>query len=117
MATGNLNPGYVATPPTATPYPQTENEYLNAIMQNTGGYNPASGSGSGGNVGPASVNVNGFIVPAFTKITFDYYDTGATNIHHQFFQNGSTTVATLTYAYIQDPTATANASIQAIAQS
>lgn len=116
MATGNLMPGNVVTPPSAVPYPETECEFLNAIMQNTGGYNPSSGSG-GGNVGPATVNVNGFIVPAFDSVVFDYYDTGSTNINHQYFKKNGVTVATLTFAFIQNPVTTANASIQAIAQS
>jgi len=67
--------------------------------------------------GGAKRDVNGFAVPAFTGVYFDYYDTGATNIYHQYFKNGSTVVSTLTYAYIQDPVATANASIEAIVQS
>jgi len=115
MATGNLMPGNAITPPMATPYPENEVEFLNAIMQNTGGYNPASGSG-GGNVGPATVNVNGFIIPAFNSVTFDYYDTGLTNIHHQIFKQNGTTVATLTFAYVNDPVANVNAAVQAIAQ-
>lgn len=105
-------PGYAITPPQASPYPQTVNEFLNAIMQNTGGYN------SGSSTGPGSVNVGGFMLPAFKRIDFDYYDVAYTNIHHQYFKDGSgNTVATLTYAYVQDPTTNANASIQAIVQS
>lgn len=109
-------PGNVVTPPSALPYPETEVEFLNAIMQNTGGYSGGS-SGGGGSTGPGTVQVMGFVIPRFDKIVFDYYDVGATNINHQYFQLNGATMATLTYAYIQNPVTNANASIQAIAQS
>lgn len=47
-------PGNVATPPQATPYPETEIEFLNAIMLNTGG--PPSSSSGGGGGGSGSQN-------------------------------------------------------------
>lgn len=114
----DLMPGYVATPPSALPYPETEIEFLNAIMQNTGGYTSSTSSGGlGGAAGPATVNVNGFLIPRFNKIVFDYYDTGNTNIAHQYYQQGGSTVATLTFAYVGNPVTTASLAIQAIAQS
>ena len=89
--------GNVVTPPKALPYPETENEFLNAIMQNTGGYSGGSSSGGvGSSSGPASVNVNGFLIPRFDSIVFDYYDAGSTNIYHQYFKLNGTTVGTLT---------------------
>ena len=108
-------PGYVVTPPQASPYPQTEVEFLNAIMQNTGGYSGGSSGGSSG--GAATVNVGGFQIPRFNSFQIDYYDTGLTNINHQYFKLDGTTVATLTFSYIQNPVTTTNAAIQGIGQS
>lgn len=114
----DLMPGNVATPPKALPYPETENEFLNAIMQNTGGYSATSSSGGlGGTSGPSTVNVGGFLIPRFNSIVFDYYDAGATNIYHQYFKLNGTTVGTLTFAYIGNPVTTTGAAVQAIAQS
>lgn len=108
-------PSYAVTPPSSLPYPETTEEFLNAIMQNTGGV--PSGSGVGSSSGPSTVTVNGFVIPRFDKVVFDYYDVGATNIYHQYYQMNGSTVATLTYAYVGNPATTENLSIQAIAQS
>lgn len=111
----DLMPGYVVTPPSALPYPETTEEFLNAIMNNTGGY--SGGGSSGGGTGPGNVQVMGFVIPRFNKIVYDYWDAGFTNIAHQYYQLNGSTVATLTFAYIGNAVTTANLPIQAIAQS
>ena len=81
-----ITPPYAAAGP-----PETEVPLLQQILSALGG---SSSSGSG----PATVNVNGFIIPAYDKINFTYY--GSTNnIYTQVFSMSGTTVATLTYAY------------------
>lgn len=94
MATTEQMPGYVNTPPYATPYPQTEVEFLDAIMQNTGGYNSSGGTGGG----PASGS-GGFSIPLFDRQVFTYF-AGTNNVRTITYSLSGATVATLTFAYL-----------------
>jgi len=93
----------------------TEVPLLQQILAALGG--PAAGGGSSS--GPSTVNVGGFQIPRFNSFQVDYYDAAgnSTNIYHQYFKLNGTTVATLTFAYIQNAVTTSNASIQGISQS
>ncbi len=77
----NLMPASVVTPPSATPYPETEIEFLNCIWQALGG-----GSSSGGGGGQGSIIVNG------TPVTYDYqsfsYFSTTNNINTITYRSG-----------------------------
>ena len=63
--------------------------------------------------GAGTIIVNGTAVTSDTMV-FNYFDSGYTNVQTIVYKSGGTTVATQTFAYVQNPVTTANASVQAI---
>lgn len=93
--------------------PETQIPLLQLIAYLLG----SGATGGGGSSGSGVVIVNGVAIP-FDARVFTYYDSGATNIQTITYKQGGTggtTVGVDTFAYIQNPVTTANASIQAIA--